>query len=65
MSKSKAADKSTEEIAYEQAQQLPDDPKGEVFFFPNLDPELPAISVEAKNLDDAQRKYETRIKESK
>ncbi len=65
MSKSKAANKTTEELAYEQAQQLPDEPKGEVYFFPNLDPDFPAISVEAKNQEDAQRKYETRIKESK
>ncbi len=37
----------------------------QAYFFPNLDPTLPAVSVEADNREDAERQYHEQLKENR
>ena len=35
------------------------------YFFPNLDPSLPAVFVEAEDREDAERQYQEHLKENR
>lgn len=37
----------------------------QAYFFPNLDPSLPAVSVEAASREEAERQYHEQLKETR